>query len=113
VLHAQDHAEHVGVEGGVGLRGLLSRWAGLAFGAGVVDGNVEPAEPSDGFVDQILHVALVVNVGADEFCFRTGGAKLGGQRFAGVIATAGNDDTGALLRGKRKRWRGQCRSGHR
>jgi hypothetical protein len=40
----------------------------------------------------------VANVSADEFCFRTGGAKLGGQGFAGVIATAGNDDTGAFLR---------------
>jgi hypothetical protein len=49
VPHAQDHPENVGLEGGgVALRGLLSHWAGLAFGAGVVDGNVEAAEPSDG-----------------------------------------------------------------
>jgi hypothetical protein len=37
------------------------------------------------------------NVGTDEFYFCTGGAKLGGQGFAGVIATTGNDDTGAFL----------------
>jgi hypothetical protein len=38
----------------------------------------------------------VANVGTDEFYLGTGGAKLGGQGFAGVIATAENDDTGAF-----------------
>jgi hypothetical protein len=49
-------------------------------------------------VDQILHLVLVANVGTDEFNFCTGGAKLGGQGLAGVIATPGNDDMGAFLR---------------
>jgi hypothetical protein len=39
----------------------------------------------------------VANVGADEFNLCTGRAKLDGQGFAGVIAAAGNDDTGPFL----------------
>src|ERR1700736_3912810 len=44
MLHAQEHAEHVGIEGGgVTLRGLFGDRAGRALGAGVIDGNVEAA----------------------------------------------------------------------
>ena len=53
MLHAQQHAEHIGIEGGgVAFRGLLGDRAGLAFGAGIVDGDVEAAEPGDGLVDK-------------------------------------------------------------
>ena len=73
MLHAQEHAKHVGVEGGgIALRGLLGDRAGRAFGAGIVDGDVEAAEPGDGLVDQVLHVVLAADVGANEFGFRAG-----------------------------------------
>src|SRR3982074_3269522 len=99
MLHAQEHTEHVGVEGGrVAVRGLFGEGAGRAFGAGVIDGNVEAAEPGDGPVDQILHVALVADGGAHEFRFCARRAKFRGQRLAGVIAAAGNDDSCAFLR---------------
>lgn len=38
----------------------------------------------------------MADVGANEFGFRAGGAKLGDQRLSGVIAAAGNDQTGAF-----------------
>src|SRR6266851_2842556 len=98
VLHAEQHAEHVGVEGGgVAVGGLLGHRAGLALGAGVVDGDVEAAEPGDRLVDQVLHVAFVADIGADEFRFRAKRAQFGDQRFANIIAAAGNHDTGAFL----------------
>jgi hypothetical protein len=99
VLHAQKDAEYVGVEGGgVAFGCLLGHRPGVAFGTGVVDGNVEAAKPGDGLVDQILYIGLMANVGSDEFSFGTGGAKLDGQGFTCVIASAGNDDACAFFR---------------
>jgi hypothetical protein len=114
MLHAQQHTEHVGVEsGGVTVGGLFCDRAGLALGAGVVDGDVEAAEPGYRPVDQVLHVALVADIGADEFRFRAKRPQFGDQRFAQVIAAAGNDDLGALPAQKRARWRDRCRSARR
>src|SRR5216683_8112355 len=43
-----------GIEGGrVALRCLLRHWTGLTFGAGVVDGHIEPAKAGHGLVDQV------------------------------------------------------------
>jgi hypothetical protein len=54
VLHAQQCAEHIGIEGGgVALGGLLRHRAGLAFRAGVVDGRIQAAEARDRLIDQI------------------------------------------------------------
>ena len=98
VLHAEQHAEHIGIEGsGVTVRALLGHRAGSAFGAGIVDGDVEAAEPGDGFVDQVLHVAFVADVGANEFGFRAKPAKFADQRLAGIIAAAGNHDIGTFM----------------
>ena len=67
MLHAQDHAEDVRVERrGVGVRGLVGDRADLAFGAGVVDRDIESAEPGDGLVDQSADIVLVADVGVDE-----------------------------------------------
>src|ERR1700687_5937718 len=99
MLHAQEHAEHVGIEGGgVTLRGLFGDRAGRALGAGVIDVNVEAAELRDGLADQILHVVLVADVGANEFRFCAKAAKFADKRLAGVIAAAGDDYSGAFVR---------------
>src|ERR1700692_4748608 len=71
MLHAQQHTEHVGIEGGcVALGCLLRHRTGLAFGAGIVDRHIEPTEPSYGLVDQVADVVLVPNVRADELSFK-------------------------------------------
>src|SRR5260370_9356685 len=99
MLHAQQHAEHVGIEGGgVTVRRLFGHRAGLAFGAGIIDGDVEAAEPRDGLLDQVLHLVLMADIGANEFRFRAKRAKLGGQRLGGVIAAAGDEDASAFVR---------------
>src|SRR4029077_19714767 len=54
VLHAQDHAEYIRVERrGHAFRGLFRDRADLAFGAGVVDRDIETAKPREGLVDQV------------------------------------------------------------
>src|SRR6266852_1237627 len=96
---ASSAADFVGVEGGcVILCGLFRDRAGLAFGAGVVDGDIEAAEAGDRLVDQILDIVLAANVGVDEFRFGAQRAEFGHQRLAGVITAAGNDQVCAFMR---------------
>ena len=98
MLHAEQHAEHVGIESGrVALGCLLRHRTGLAFGAGVVDGHVKPAEAGHGLVDQVAHVVFMANVGADEFSLHAAGAELLGQGMSLLVAAAGDDNPGALL----------------
>ncbi len=93
VLHAEEDAEDVGVEdGGVGLGGLVGDGAGFAFGAGVVDGDVEAAEALDGAVDEAADVVLAADVGGDEFGVGAEGADFVGERAALFLAAAGDDD---------------------
>jgi hypothetical protein len=55
MLQAKHPAENVGVEGGgVRLRRLLRRRAGLALGAGGVDGDVQMSEPRDVWSTRVL-----------------------------------------------------------
>ena len=79
VLHAEQGAEHIGVEGGgIAVGRLLGNRAGVAFGAGVVDGGVEPTEARDRLIDQLAHIVFVAHVGTDELGLRAERAKLGG-----------------------------------
>jgi hypothetical protein len=96
VLHRKEHAEHIGIEGRrVTLRGLFGHRTGRPLSAGIVDGDVEAAEPLDRLRDQRLHVALVSDVGANEFGFGVKRAQFGCDRHAGVGAATGDDDPSA------------------
>jgi hypothetical protein len=60
VLHAQERAKDIGVEGGgVGKSGLLGHWPWLALSAGVVDRHVQTAEALDSQFEQVANVLLV------------------------------------------------------
>jgi len=97
VLHAQQRAQHVGVEGGgVGLGALRGQRAWLALGAGIVDRDIQPAEARDGTIVQGLDVGLIADIGADEGGLRTEAAQLVGQSRSGVVAAPGDDDGCAL-----------------
>src|SRR4029077_10401729 len=97
VLHAQDHAENIRVEGrGVAFRRLVGDRANLAFGAGIVHRDIEAAKPCDGLVDQSADVIVLADVGVDELGLRTESAQLLYERVSGLITPAGNDDIGAL-----------------
>jgi hypothetical protein len=104
VLHAQEDAEHVGVEGGgVTLRRLLRHRTCLALCSSVVDGDIETAEVRDGAVDKSLDFALLAHIGADEFGFCAQRAKLLDQSQPRVIASTGNHQTRSLTRKSQRR----------
>src|SRR5260221_491747 len=72
VLHAQDHAENIGVERrGIAFRGLVRDRATLAFGAGIIYRDIETAKPRDGMVNQSADLILLADVGVDELGLRT------------------------------------------
>jgi len=67
VLHAQHHAENIGLERrGKAFRGLVGDRADLTFGGGVVDGDIEAAKASDGLVDQCADLVFPADVGVGE-----------------------------------------------
>ena len=96
MLHAQKRSQHIGVEGRrVAFRGLLRHRAGLAFGAGIVDGHVEPTKARDRSIDQVGDLIVVAHIGTYEFRLPPL-PQFGGQRLAGFITAAGDDDAGAF-----------------
>src|SRR6202521_3818679 len=98
VLHAQDHAENIGVEGrGIAFRGLVGDRADLAFGAGIIHRDIETDKPCDGLVHQCADVILLADVGVDELGLRAESAQLLGERLAGLITPTGNDHLRAFL----------------
>jgi len=97
MLHAQQRAEHIGVEGGgVGIGGLLRYGAWLAFGAGAVDGGVQATEARDGPIDQVPYVVLLAHIRAQEFDFRAERAKLSREFVAGSLVTTSDNDSVAF-----------------
>src|SRR5258707_14571595 len=98
VLHAEQHAQYIGVEGsGVALGGLIDDEARLALGPGSVDGGVDPTEAGHRLIEQVAHLVIVTYVGLDERSFGAEAAKLGLESLAFGLAAAGDDDSGAVL----------------
>src|SRR5207245_6164478 len=99
MLHAQQCAENVSVEGGsVAFSGLRCYRARLAFGAGVIDGHIQAPNPRDCLIYQAAHIVLVAYIGPHKFCFRAKFAELANQPLAFVIMPAGNNNACAFLR---------------
>ena len=79
VLHAQKHTEHIRVEDGlVGFGGYIGSGARIAHGAGVIDGNIDATEMSNGLVDEVLDFVLMAHIGAYEFSLRAEVAQFSG-----------------------------------
>src|ERR1700733_5168367 len=98
VLHAQDHAENVGLERRCkAFGGLVRDRADRTFGGGIVHGDIETAEPRNGLVDHGADVIFLADVGVDELGLRTERAQFLNERVAGLITPIGNDDLRALL----------------
>src|SRR3977135_1829157 len=67
VLHAQQRAEHVGLERRrVAVRSLLRHWAGHPFRTRSVYGDIQTAKPFHGLVDQVTYVVFAAHIGTDE-----------------------------------------------
>jgi hypothetical protein len=95
---AEQRAEHIGIKhGGIALRRLLGDRAWMALGAGIVDCHVKPPEALDGLIDQVPHVVVMADIGADEFSLSTERAELLGELCARVAVAAGDDDLIAFI----------------
>jgi hypothetical protein len=69
----------------------------VAFGAGVIDGCVEPAEASARLIDQLPHIVFVAHVSTHKLGLRAERAQLRGQRLSGFLVATGDDDPTASL----------------
>src|SRR5216683_3272752 len=99
MLHAQECAENVGIEGGrVALGGLLRHGAGLAFGSGGVYSHIQATEARHGLIDQVSHVLLAAYIGIHVFRLRVESPKLSHQILAGFVASTRDDDARTLFR---------------
>ena len=102
MLHAQQRAEHVGVEGGrVALGGLLRQGTGLALGARVVDGHIQPTESRDRLIDQRANFIIMANVGTNV----ASAPILGVQRLmrCRIVVSTRDDDARAFMRESQSR----------
>jgi len=68
----------------------------LPFRAGVVDGDVEPAESGDGLIDEAADFRFMADIGLDESRFGTEAPQLRFESFPLRIPTAGDDNPGAF-----------------
>jgi hypothetical protein len=97
VLHAEQHAEDVGLERcGKAFRGLLRDGTHRPFGAGVVHRDIKAAKPRDGFIDHVACVFLLAHVGVDEGGFRAERGQFQGECLTGLLAPAGDHDLRAF-----------------
>ncbi len=104
MLHAQQRAEHVGVEGGgVAVRGLLRHRTGLTLGASGVDGCVQATEARDGPIDQVSHLVLVAHIRTEELSFSAERAQLSHQCLAGFLVATGNNGAVTFSRERPRR----------
>src|ERR1700730_9893122 len=99
MLHAQECAENVGIEGGrVAVRGLLRHRARLAWGSGGVYSHIQATEARHGLIDQVSYVVLVAYIGIHVFRLRVESAGLSHQIFAGFVASTRDNDARTLSR---------------
>ena len=99
MLHAQQGAENVGIEGGrVALGGLFRRRTRLAFGSGGVYSHIQATEARHGLIDQVSYLVLVTHVGIHVFRLRVEAAELSHQILAGFVASTRDNDARTLFR---------------
>jgi hypothetical protein len=99
MLHAQEGAENVGIEGGrVALGGLLRHRTGLAFGSGAVYSHIQATEARDGLVDEAANIIFMADVSAPILCLGADLAKFSDQFLAGFVASARDNDARTVFR---------------
>src|SRR5712692_10532053 len=99
MLHAEECAENVGIEGRrVALRGLLRHRTGVAFGSGSVNSHIQATEARHGLIDQVSYVVLVAYIGIHVFRLRVESAELSHQIMAGFVASTRDNDARTLFR---------------
>ena len=77
VLHAEERAEDIGIEGrGIEVDRLFGHRTGVAFGAGSVHGYVESTKAGDSPVHQFAQFVIVAHVGTNELGLGAQSAQL-------------------------------------
>src|SRR6266851_6826562 len=99
MLHTQQRAEHVGVEGRCVALGTLRRYgARFAFSAGSIDGHIQATKPCDRLVNQAAHLVLVAHIGAKKLGFGSQLAEFSNQLLALGVVPARSNDASAFAR---------------
>jgi hypothetical protein len=75
---------------------LFGERTDLAFGAGVVDGDVDTTEALDGFVDEIADVLLLADIRLHEFGFSIEFAQFSRECLALYFPPPGDDEARAF-----------------
>ena len=98
VLHTEQGAKHIGVEGFVvAFGGLVRHRTGLALCAGVVDRHIETTEAGDGLIDQVANVVVFANVGAEIFGLSSEIAHFLHKVPTDIVVPPGNHHASAFL----------------
>src|SRR5580704_16391858 len=104
MLHTQEHAENIGVEGrGVAFRGLVRDRADLALGARIVHRDIEAPEALDRAVDEPTDIVFLAHIGLDEFGFGTMRTEFTDQCLTGIRLSPRNNDAMARFRERDRR----------
>ena len=99
VLHAQQHTKHIGVEDGlIALGGYVGSRTGSAYGASVIDGNVEAAEASDGLVNKVLDFLFMPHIGAHKLGFSAEVAQFSRELPTFIVVSTGYNDPRSFMR---------------
>src|SRR5262249_14714521 len=96
---------------GIAFRGLLRNRAGSAFGARIVDRDVETPEALDRAVDETADIIFLAHICLDEFGFGTERTKFADQYLARIRLSPRNDDAMARLRERDRRRATYAREG--
>jgi hypothetical protein len=99
MLHAEQCAEDVGVEGGrIALGGLFRHRARLALGSGVVDRHIQATKVCDGLIDEAAHIIFMADISTPILRFSADLAKFTDQFLVGFAASAPDNDVRTLFR---------------
>jgi hypothetical protein len=76
---------------------LIGHWPRTALGSGIVDSNIQPAEPLYRLVDKVANLILLTHVGLHELGLGAKATQFGCERPASLFVSAGYDDLAPAL----------------
>src|ERR1700687_649374 len=98
MLHAQQHAQYIGIERGrVKLCCLLGYESPRPLSRSVVDGNVQAAKMLDRLIHQVAHVLFNAYICANKLSLGPECPEFRYQFLSFFIATTGHDNLSPLL----------------
>src|SRR5260370_26616014 len=97
MLHAQQHAQYIGIEcGRVALSCLLGYESPRPLSRSVVDGNVQATKTLDGLIHQVAHVLFNTHICTNKLSLGPECPEFRNQFLSFFITTTGHDNLGPL-----------------